>query len=393
MDENWGVVRFVPLEQVVKNKDYLPGNVLTVRCRMWYRNVANIYGHCFASTLIYVERRSFMWNIRQFRSFHESVCEITTASDVQSVISLKFYPSSGKNSETFICVQVCAHNPNLKTSTFRLYLMDISGNRTECLNDEIVFHASNTTALFKLSISKTELIRKKNRYLTNDTLNLYCECNFATGIMLESIEKINYGCSTSIHEGNFTCGDHKSKKMCRNSTKTLKENLESVYKENLLCDTILKTKTGSFPAHKIILSARSRVFKEIFIHDERPKNSEYVYIEDLNDDTVQRLLLYMYTATLLDLQWDSACNLYAAANKYEIASLKSDCSSFFKDSLSNENASDILILADRYKDEDLKSSVQDYISNHRDIFNTNKWKLFMTTNAPLAAELLYAMVM
>ncbi|GFY76241.1 hypothetical protein TNIN_17031 [Trichonephila inaurata madagascariensis] len=120
-----------------------------------------------------------------------------------------------------------------------------------------------------------------------------------------------------------------------NSTRILKENLESLYKENLLCDTNLKTKTGSFPAHKSIHSARSTVFKEMFTHNMKEKNSEYVYMEDLNDDTVQRLLQYIYTATLLDLQWDSACNLYAAADKYEIPSLKSECSSFFKDCLSH----------------------------------------------------------
>ncbi|GFY76242.1 hypothetical protein TNIN_17041 [Trichonephila inaurata madagascariensis] len=98
-------------------------------------------------------------------------------------MNTKFF-SAVENSETFICVQVCAHDQKLKTSTFRLYLIDTSGNRTNCLNDEIVFYASNKTALFTLNFSKTELIRKKNRYLPNDALQLYCECDIATGILL-----------------------------------------------------------------------------------------------------------------------------------------------------------------------------------------------------------------
>ncbi|GFY76240.1 hypothetical protein TNIN_17021 [Trichonephila inaurata madagascariensis] len=158
-----GHVRFVLREEVLKirRKDYLPGNVLTVHCRMWYNNEANNYGHCFAWTQIAVERRSFVWNIRQFRTFQESVCEIASASDEQSIISLKFFPSSGQNSETFICVQVCAHDQKLKTSTFRLYLMDTSGNRTNCLNDEIVFYASNKTALFTLNFLKDRIDKEK----------------------------------------------------------------------------------------------------------------------------------------------------------------------------------------------------------------------------------------
>ncbi|GFY65737.1 hypothetical protein TNIN_94111 [Trichonephila inaurata madagascariensis] len=100
----------------------------------------------------------------------------------------------------------------------------------------------------------------------------------------------------------------------------------------------------------------------------------------------------MYTATVPDLQWDSACNLYSATDKYEILSLKSMCSSFLKDNLTQDTACDLLILADMHQDEELKSTAQDYILNHRSIFNTNEWKLFMRMNALLAAELLYLMV-
>ncbi|GFW88423.1 hypothetical protein TNCV_2287491 [Trichonephila clavipes] len=273
--KDWGLMRFVQHEEVLKiqRKDYLPGNVLTVRCRMWCNNEANNYGHCFAWTRIAVERRSFVWNIKQFRSFQESVCEIASVSDEQSIISLKFFPSSGQNSETFIRVEVCADDQKVKISTFRLYLIDISGNRIECLNDEIVFYAGTKTALFTLNFSKKELIKKRNNYLPNNTLQLYCECDFATGIMLDNIEKISYGCSPSIQEGDLICDDLKSKKICLNSTRVLKENLESSYKEDLLCDVNLKTKTRSFPAHKSILSARSRVFKAMFTHDMKEKTA------------------------------------------------------------------------------------------------------------------------
>ncbi|GFT56853.1 hypothetical protein TNCV_2522521 [Trichonephila clavipes] len=101
------------------------------------------------------------------------------------------------------------------------------------------------------------------------------------------------------------------------------------------------------------------------------------------------MLLYIYTATVPDLQWDTACDLYTAADKYEILSLKSKCSSFLKDNLSQGNACNLLILADEHQDQDLISAIQDYILIHRGIFNTKEWELFMKTNLQLAANLMH----
>ncbi|GFW62712.1 TD and POZ domain-containing protein 3 [Trichonephila clavipes] len=389
--EIWGYSKLVKVDEVLKirRKNYLPGNVLTAQCRMWSNIQENTgYGHCFAWTRIAVERRSFLWNIKQFSSFQESVCEITSVSADQSMITLKFFPSSGQNSETFIRVEVRAYDEMLKISTFRLYLLDISGNKTQCLNDEITFGADIKTALFTLTFSKEELMKNKNRYIPNDILQLYCECDIATGTMFEEREDICFGYPPSIKEGNLSNDTLESKKVFSDPTRILIKNLESSYEENLLCDTKLKTKTGSFPAHKNILSARSPVFKAMFTNDMREKNSECVDIEDFDNDTVQRLLLYIYTATLQDLRWDSACNLYASADKYEILSLKSECSSFLKDNLSRDNCCNLLILADKHQDHDLKSVVQDYILNH-DVFQANEWKHFMETNLQLAADLMY----
>ncbi|GFX38427.1 hypothetical protein TNCV_2344021 [Trichonephila clavipes] len=160
---------------------------------------------------------------------------------------------------------------------------------------------------------------------------------------------------------NLTSNSLKSKEILLDSAKTLKENLEFSYKENLLCNTNLKTKTGSFPANKFILSARSPVFKAMFTYDTKEKNSEYVMIEDLDDGTVQRMLQYMYTVTKPDFQWVSTCNLYTATD------------------------------TNMHQDEDFKSAVQNYILNHRGIFNTDGWNGFMKVNSRLAAELLYLM--
>ncbi|GFY56064.1 speckle-type POZ protein-like B [Trichonephila inaurata madagascariensis] len=352
----WYADKFVKCDEVLKirRKDYLPGNVLTARCRMW--NIIQEdteYGHCFARTRIGVQRKLLVWNIEQFSSFQGSLFEICSTSAGVSMMTCKFFPSSGHNSKTFI-FEVGAHDEMLKTVNVRLYLVDCSRNRTECLNEEFIFTETIRSALFTLNLSEEELMKNKNRYFPNDILQLYCEWDIINGIVLQEIEKTIYGSLLSIQDWNLTSDGFKSK-FRLDSKHVLKENLESLYKENVLCDTKLKTKTGSFPAHKSILSARSPVFQKMFTNDMREKNSECVDMEDLDDDTVQRLLLYIYTATLPDLLWDSACNLYAAADKYEILSLKCECSSFLKDNLSQDNCCDLFILADTHQDEDLNA--------------------------------------
>ncbi|GFT86870.1 TD and POZ domain-containing protein 1 [Trichonephila clavipes] len=382
-----GCDEFVRREEVlnIRRKDYLPGDVLTARCRIRDLDENNARdGHWFIRTQIEVQRRSFLWNIENFSSFQESICEILPDT------TLKFFPSLGKNCKTFIHLEACAHSVNFYGDIiFRIHLVDSSGDCTECLKEKFMLTESINTAFFTLTFSKEELMKNENLYLQNDILQLYCECDFNNYSRMNQVtEKVCWGCPLILGE-NMTKKGLESKKMTLDSTRTLKENLESSYKENLFCDMKLKTKTGSFPAHKFILSARSLVFRNMFTIDMKEKSSGCVDIDDLDDDTVQRMLLYIYTATMPDLQWNSACNLYAAADKYEILSLKSECSSFLKDNLSPDNALDLLILSDMHQDEDLKSSTEKFILNHRDIFQTNEWKLIMKTNSQLAADLMY----
>ncbi|GIY37151.1 TD and POZ domain-containing protein 3 [Caerostris extrusa] len=76
------------------------------------------------------------------------------------------------------------------------------------------------------------------------------------------------------------------------------------------------------------------------------------------------MLGYLYTADVEGLQWESAIDLYKAADKYEILSLKKKCSSFLKLNLTPTTACDILLLSDLHMDGDLKTYVQNFIVKH-----------------------------
>ncbi|CAL1295009.1 unnamed protein product [Larinioides sclopetarius] len=103
-----------------------------------------------------------------------------------------------------------------------------------------------------------------------------------------------------------------------------------MYNDAIFVDTELRTSTRTFRTHRALLSARSPVFRKMFSHDMKEKNIGIIDITDLDNDSVHRMLLYIYTDSLKDLQIENASKLYEAAEKYEILSLKSRCSFFLK---------------------------------------------------------------
>ncbi|GIY22808.1 hypothetical protein CEXT_285101 [Caerostris extrusa] len=171
-------------------------------------------------------------------------------------------------------------------------------------------------------------------------------------------------------------------KLAENTTATtnpsapsvLKRDIELMLHENVLCDVKLRTGAETFPAHWFILSARSPVFRAMFQSDMKEKAQDCIHIEDADADTVRRLLLYMYTDECGDLQWESASLLYAAADKYQILSLKDECSFFLKANLDAANACEALMIADLHHDEHLKSTTSEFILKHaKEIFKSDEW--------------------
>ena len=87
-------------------------------------------------------------------------------------------------------------------------------------------------------------------------------------------------------------------------------------------DFVLKTKNGSrkFPVHKTILTCRSKVFRAMFSSNMAEVSTGEAIIEDIEEDTLEELIHFLYTGGLSGSQYNivSLCN---AAEKYELPSL------------------------------------------------------------------------
>ncbi|GFS84082.1 TD and POZ domain-containing protein 1 [Nephila pilipes] len=367
----------------LKRASFLPQDTLTVTCKMW-KSTEHLKqrGRCVARTRIGVERSSFVWAVERFSSFgsdEKNTYEIVATKENEIAVSLNLFEAA----EELICLEFTAAK-EIPVFRFRLFILCAAGDAELVSEKEYNFMDSRVIKLyFPFHLAKKEMFARKEFYLPNDVLTLRCECAFTTESAASEIESTLYGCNTpSIEDENLP--ENAKKLMLSN---TLKENLKSWFRKPLFSDTEVKTQTNTFPAHKIILSARSPVFKAMFTKEMRETIDKCVHIDDFCDDTVQRMLFYMYTDELQDLEWDSACDLYAAADKYAILSLKEECSSFLKANLSPSNACEALVLADRHSDFGFKRILQKFILRKKKlIMNSKAWEQLLESHMKLAAD-------
>ncbi|GIX96510.1 speckle-type POZ protein [Caerostris extrusa] len=126
----------------------------------------------------------------------------------------------------------------------------------------------------------------------------------------------------------------------------------------------------------------------------REKSNNYVDITDVDADTVRRLLLCVYSDSLEDLDWESACNLYAAADKCDVNSLKYKCALYLKQNLQVSNCCSVLEMADRHQDADMKRTVQDFMAVLEDDFLFSDDWIELEKNIPkLATETLRSILL
>ncbi|GFU23984.1 TD and POZ domain-containing protein 1 [Nephila pilipes] len=383
-DNTWGFRKFAKKKFFhLKRTSYLPKDTLTVCCKIRKSTGNNKnFGECVARTRILIERRSFIWSVDRFSSLVlRQTYMINSSTEGKNIMTLNLFTSE----EGYICLEMISARIN-QVFRFRFCILDAAGNAQQVTERECIFCDSQLIKLcIPFHLTKYELLARKDFYLRNDVLTLRCDCFFSAESVTSEIESTTFGCIPPFM-GNEICNVSKDEER-KKSSNTLRENLKSLYSEQMLCDTKLKTKTRTFPAHKNILSARSSVFKAKFTNGTCGKIDECVNIVDLDDDTVERMLIYMYTDELQGLQWGSACKVYTAAAKYEILSLKEECSSFLKANLSPSNACDALVFADAHKDDDLKKTVQHFIIKHdKQVINSEPWKRLMETCSKLAND-------
>ncbi|XP_065214345.1 speckle-type POZ protein-like B [Planococcus citri] len=159
------------------------------------------------------------------------------------------------------------------------------------------------------------------------------------------------------------------------SCSALSDDLSQLLEDQEFCDIAMFVNGQQFKAHKGILSARCAVFKAMFKHRMKEANSNRVEITDIEPDVFRELLHYIYTGNVKNTEMATFVDLLVVAEKYDLQSLKFLCEDALCKRLSNDNAANILIMADLHQSEKLKAAAISFIkSNSFAVMSTDRWK-------------------
>ena len=128
-------------------------------------------------------------------------------------------------------------------------------------------------------------------FLSNDTLSLIFE--------IKVIEKIGKVSTKAYHQDQ------------------LSEDLKRLFLNDEYSDMTITCGDRKFECHKNILASRSPVLKAMFETNMKEKNTGTVEIQNMAQEVLEKMLLYMYTGQVPDTDSD-ANELLAAADQYQI---------------------------------------------------------------------------
>ncbi|KNA24513.1 hypothetical protein SOVF_015090 [Spinacia oleracea] len=153
------------------------------------------------------------------------------------------------------------------------------------------------------------------------------------------------------------------------SSQSALQTISRMLYEGIHTDVTIKTADGTLKAHKAILSASSTVFQSMFLHDLKEKESSTIEINDMSLESCMALLSYVYGTIKPEDFWKHRLSLLAAANKYDITSLKDACEESLLEDINSGNVLERLQEAGLYQLDKLKKGCLTYLFEFGKIYD------------------------
>ena len=144
--------------------------------------------------------------------------------------------------------------------------------------------------------------------------------------------------------------------MQKMSAFVLEADYETSRKNGLMSDVTIVCEGARLPAHKLSLSARSKVFATMFSRKNTlEEQKQEVLVNDLDKPTMETFLKFLYDAALpKDTSFEVYVELLKAADKYQVQSLVDVCAMMLGENINQENAVKNVILGSFYRIPKLK---------------------------------------
>ena len=169
----------------------------------------------------------------------------------------------------------------------------------------------------------------------------------------------------------------------------LSTQLEELFDSMTLSDVNFKVRGREFPAHKLILSARSEVFAAMFQHPMEENSTNKIKIDDIDPDVFQEFLRFIYTGRVqVDKLEMLAAGLFIAADKYLLGQLKLTCENHLLRYMSPENCIVLLSNGDLQNPTELLKKAAKFLRRlPSQVMATEKWEKMEEENPRLLCRI------
>ncbi|XP_065205321.1 speckle-type POZ protein-like isoform X1 [Planococcus citri] len=332
------------------------------------------FDEIWCNSKIRAHKVNYVWTINNF-DFREAEGssllspEFSASSNNEIKWNLKLYPNGKSDSKNTIAIflYICSAVVQKVFAKYKASVLDFQKQKQCAFSTEILGFALNGDGVSNWD--EDEFIPKndyfKNNLLIDNTLTINVELIFSA--VCDSISETSS--SPLSRDETLQLYPTLSIPAC-----DLSENFGQLLGQDKLTDIVLSVNGQEFPAHKIILSARSPVFAAMFEHNVKENEENRVYINDMDEEVASEMIRYIYTGKCEKLA-ELATGLLVAADKYNLSRLKMICADELYKTLSVDNAASILLLADMHSVIELKNGVIKFIvSKLADVMNSEGWK-------------------
>ncbi|XP_033012360.1 kelch-like protein 2 [Lacerta agilis] len=143
----------------------------------------------------------------------------------------------------------------------------------------------------------------------------------------------------------------------------IREGLNDLLQEQLLCDTTIVAKGERFPCHRMLLAAINPYFRAMFSNSFRESKDGEVLLQDMEPSIVQAVVNYYYTEEIA-LVPEMAQDLFVAASRLQILPLLEICSRYLLQHISPENCLSLYQLGYAHSDPDLLEEAKILVNLH-----------------------------
>jgi len=168
----------------------------------------------------------------------------------------------------------------------------------------------------------------------------------------------------------------------------IREEMLSLYKNEVFSDVTMKCGEEEFKVHRVIL-AQSPVFKKMLEVDMKEKECSVVEVTDIDPPVMAELLSHLYSGTAPANLAVLVKELLHVAHKYQLPRLFAMCENELLMEIRVASVIDFLLLADRYGASNLKLACLQFIHNNSaQVHKTQQWRM-LKGNLTEHAEILF----